>query len=259
MFKSKPTITAGRQATGLTTMFSHRALRSQRFGCPTTFTPDETTDLACAPYPVRLASHRLDLGLFWPSRSGFLPVLLLAPFTYDISLDVCRSRGVVSPRPSVSSISTDGGNASMVWISCKPRSICSSISRDWEPLDSVRSSTPGGCFLSMLASIDGPSACPSAWGSSAGSPGDGGSETSMMGYDTSVSLSWKVDVSWSVWDDRERVRYKNEEPCLPLLSDKMYVASSAVSSRTDRACSAVSRGARLVSNWPRESLFRAGK
>lgn len=187
MFRSKPTITAGRQTTGLTTTFSHRALRSQRFGCPITLAPDETTDLACAPYPVRLASHRLDLGLFWLSRSGFLPVPLLCPFTYDVSLDVCRSRGVVSPRPSASSISTGGGNVSVDWISGKPRSICSSISRDWESLDSVRSSTPRGCFLSMLASIDGPSACPLAWGSSAGSPGDGGSETSMMGRDTLVT------------------------------------------------------------------------
>lgn len=98
MFRRRPTITAGMQATGLTIMFSQNVLRFQRFGFPTTPTSDRKSDLALAPYPATLASHRLELWLFWLSGSTFLAAPLLVLLKYDASRDdVCWSSGVVSP------------------------------------------------------------------------------------------------------------------------------------------------------------------
>ncbi len=116
MFRSRPTTTAGRQATGATTAVCQSMRPSQRFGFPmigmmlATWLPTSRRESRVPP------NHLLRLGGFWPSMS------MPCPFPWEYipspplwpSRDLAASRGDVSLASSAVSVWANNGCGSAV-------------------------------------------------------------------------------------------------------------------------------------------------
>lgn len=228
MFRSNPTITAGRHRIGLITPLSQMVFLFHVFGFMTT--PKlrslfPATILIEAPVCFALSRG------FWLSTSS------RSSRDWDLC-DLGPSKGVLSDAPSLRPElgSADSSYMDSVLVDCERGSLSSCVASF--PRAGGGNSSGGEC-RSMLAKMDGPT---SSVESVSPSDEDGSKTSSIL----SVWLYWRpLFTTWSYLScGEEDGRWARKEAFrLSCLSARTYEASSAVSSRTLRAYPALSIGA----------------